>query len=224
VVGGVGFAAYAAANSYLDTLAHQQQASSTQWLSLNWDACELEETVESTNSTLMASALSADEVWQTTQRALAQPSCHQLVISPRDLQLRIQDAFTPAPTDKESQTATYSRPALSTPYVAPRHEIETAVAQAMGDLLGIEAIGINDNFFELGGHSLLAIQAVTRLRQEFQVDLPMRAFLFETPTVAGIAKIITDNQVVLPNETQSTLESLLDQIEGMNPEEVEQRL
>ncbi|MEM7061636.1 MAG: beta-ketoacyl synthase N-terminal-like domain-containing protein [Cyanobacteria bacterium P01_B01_bin.77] len=228
VVGGVGFAAYAAANSYLDTLAHQQQASSTQWLSLNWDACEQEETAENTNSALMASALSVDEVWQTTQRALAQANCQQLIISPRNLQIRIQEAFTPAPINTESQpettTATYARPALTTPYVAPRNEIEQTVAQAMGDLLGIEAVGVNDNFFELGGHSLLAIQAVTRLRQEFQVELPMRAFLFEAPTVAGIAKIITDNQVVLPDETQSTLENLLDQIEGMNPEEVEQRL
>ncbi|ESA36653.1 polyketide synthase [Leptolyngbya sp. Heron Island J] len=96
VVGGVGFAAYAAANSYLNALAHQQ-SSSTQWLSLNWDACELQETIESANSTLIASALSADDVWQTTRRALAQANCQQLVISPHDLQLRIKEAFTPSP-------------------------------------------------------------------------------------------------------------------------------
>ena len=94
----------------------------------------------------------------------------------------------------------------------------------MGDLLGIEAVGIYDNFFELGGHSLLAIQAVTKLRQQFPVDLPMRAFLFEAPTVSGIAKIIQDQineeTAEMPPEAQSTVESLLDQIENMTPEEV----
>ena len=227
VVGGAGFGAYAAANCYLDTLAHQQQHnnSPSQWLSLNWDACQLDDAAG--GSALMAAAMSADEVWQTTQRAVAQTSCPQLVISPRNLQTRLKTAFTPAAA-KETPAAdtisSHARPNLATPYVAPQNEVEQTVAQAMGNLLGIEAVGINDNFFELGGHSLLAIQAVTRLRQEFQVDLPMRAFLFEAPTVAGIAKIITDNQITLPEETQSTIEDLLDQIEEMNPEEVEQKL
>ncbi|MEM1255614.1 MAG: beta-ketoacyl synthase N-terminal-like domain-containing protein [Cyanobacteria bacterium P01_H01_bin.21] len=227
VVGGVGLAAYAAANSYLDALAHQQQASSTQWLSLNWDACELEASTDRAHSKLMASALSSDEVWQTTRWALAQDNCQQLIISPRDLQLRIQETFTPSPVDKGSQletAATRVRPTLTTPYVAPENDIEQAVAQAIGELLGIEAVGIHDNFFELGGHSLLAIQVVTRLRQEFQVNLPMRVFVFEAPTVAEIAKIISDNQVGLSDKTQSTLDNLLDQIENINPEEMEQRL
>ncbi|MEM0981169.1 MAG: phosphopantetheine-binding protein, partial [Cyanobacteria bacterium P01_H01_bin.58] len=93
---------------------------------------------------------------------------------------------------------------------------------AMQELLGIEKVGIHDNFFELGGHSLLAIQAVTRLRKEFQVELPMRAFLFEAPTVAGIAKIIEENQ---PKETdQLALEAMLNQIESMPMEEVKSQL
>ncbi|MEM6252540.1 MAG: beta-ketoacyl synthase N-terminal-like domain-containing protein [Cyanobacteria bacterium P01_D01_bin.156] len=234
VVGGVGFAAYAGANSYLDTLAHQNNFTTQPWLSLNWDACQLNEAASSSNSILMASAMSGDEVWQTTQRALAQvhnpASCPQLVISPRNLKNRIINAFTPtqAAVAQESSSGSnmpaHARPALTAPYVAPRSDIEKTVAEAMGDLLGIDAVGVNDNFFELGGHSLLAIQAVTRLRQEFQVDLPMRAFLFGEPTVAGIAKIITENQVLLPDDTQSTIENLLDQIEEMNSEEVEQRL
>jgi acyl transferase domain-containing protein len=250
VVGGMGFGAYAAANSYLDALANQQNSMTTRWLSLNWDACQLDETVGTATeaaSELMALAISAPEVWQATQRALAQPGLSQLVISPRDLADRLTEAFTPVdraanqidnPIDRASQTerdssgssasatalpATHARPVLATTYVAPRNPIEQRVAQEMGDLLGIEAVGIHDNFFELGGHSLLAIQAVTRLRQTFQVELPMRAFLFEAPTVAGIAKTIEENQMILSAETQATLEDLLDHIEEMTPEEVEQR-
>lgn len=226
IVGGAGFGAYAAANGYLDATAHQQTSEATLWLSLNWDACNLDESETVETSELMAAALSAEEVWQTTLRALAQPDCPQLVITPRPLSSRLAAAFTPQSLAEQSPSGTthYGRPDLSTPYVAPRNDIEKTVAEAMGDLLGIDPVGVDDNFFELGGHSLLAIQAVTRLRETFQVELPMRAFLFEAPTVAGIAKIIEENQPALSAETQSSLESLLDQIEGMSPEEVEQKL
>ena len=68
--------------------------------------------------------------------------------------------------------------------VDPRNETETALAAIWAELLKVESVGINDDFFDLGGHSLLAIQAVSRIRDLFEVDLTLRN-LFESPTVPG---------------------------------------
>ncbi len=62
---------------------------------------------------------------------------------------------------------------LSTGYQPPRTEVEELLVQLWAGVLGVERVGINDNFFELGGHSLLATQLVARVRESFQVELPL---------------------------------------------------
>ncbi len=78
---------------------------------------------------------------------------------------------------------------LDNTFIAPNTQVEKTLAGIWADLLVLEQIGIYDNFFELGGNSLLAIQVISRLREAFQVELPLRR-LFEFPTVAELSKII----------------------------------
>jgi len=72
---------------------------------------------------------------------------------------------------------------------APRNATERGLAEIWSELLGVEAPGIEDDFFDLGGHSLLATQLLSRVRDRFGAELPLRA-LFERPTIAGLAGLL----------------------------------
>jgi len=103
------------------------------------------------------------------------------------------DALPLTPTGKVDRRALPApdgvRPDLEEVFVAPRSQSEELVAGIWSNVLGLERIGIHDGFFELGGHSLLAIQVISRIREAFQVKLPLRA-LFEEPTVVGLTERI----------------------------------
>ena len=81
------------------------------------------------------------------------------------------------------------KPHLSDQYVAPRTPTEAVIADIWSEVLGLETVGVNDRFFDLGGHSLLATQVLSRLRDTFEVDVPLRQ-LFDAQTVAELAELI----------------------------------
>jgi amino acid adenylation domain-containing protein len=66
---------------------------------------------------------------------------------------------------------------------------EASLAMIWRDVLHIDTIGRFDDFFELGGHSLIATQAISRIREVFKVELPLRA-LFEARTLESLARRI----------------------------------
>ena len=82
-----------------------------------------------------------------------------------------------------------SRPPMGTPYLSPRDAIEKQLVTLWEEVLGINGIGVHDNFFDLGGHSLFAMQVISRIRDQFQTELPLRC-LFDKPSIAGLAEQI----------------------------------
>ncbi|MBI5649979.1 MAG: hypothetical protein HZC40_05945, partial [Chloroflexi bacterium] len=71
-------------------------------------------------------------------------------------------------------------------YIAPRNATEAKLAALCAELLRVERVSVADDFFELGGHSLLATQFVSRIRDEFAIEMPLRT-LFEKSTLAALA-------------------------------------
>ena len=98
------------------------------------------------------------------------------------------------PAPEQAQTHTYVAPATST---------EHAVAAIWAEVLRRDRISTSDNFFDLGGHSLMATQVISRIREHFQVELPMRV-LFEHPTVQAVSRAVEtadpleDDSAILP--------------------------
>ncbi|HEY7407080.1 MAG TPA: amino acid adenylation domain-containing protein [Gemmatimonadaceae bacterium] len=78
---------------------------------------------------------------------------------------------------------------LGSGFVAPRTPVEEVLAAIWMSVLGIDRVGIEDNFFTLGGHSLMGMRVMARVRQAFNVDVPLRR-LFEAPTIARLAESI----------------------------------
>ncbi len=71
----------------------------------------------------------------------------------------------------------------------PKTPTEKALAAIVGELLGLQRVGIGDNFFLLGGHSLLGAQLVARVRDAFGVELSLLA-VFDAPTIEQLAAAI----------------------------------
>ncbi|MGW4771331.1 amino acid adenylation domain-containing protein [Nocardia sp. NPDC004278] len=74
-------------------------------------------------------------------------------------------------------------------YRAPETDIERAIAEVLGEVLGIERIGLDDDFFALGGDSITSIQVVSRARARGVIFTPRD--VFESRTVAALAPLAT---------------------------------
>ncbi|GIJ64867.1 non-ribosomal peptide synthetase [Virgisporangium aurantiacum] len=103
---------------------------------------------------------------------------------------QVLDALPLTPNGKVDRRALTAQappaPESEPGHLPPRTTAERVLAEIWASLLGTTRVGVDDNFFDLGGHSLLAMQAVSRLRAAFGVDLAFSA-LFERPVLADLA-------------------------------------
>jgi acyl carrier protein len=116
----------------------------------------------------------------------------------------------PAQTERASAAA----------FRAPRTPVEARLAEIWAEVLKVERVGVDDDFFELGGHSLLATQVVSRIRDAFGANLPLRR-VFENPTVARVAVAVVQARAALMDRER--LARALERIGGLPPGEAAAR-
>jgi amino acid adenylation domain-containing protein len=125
---------------------------------------------------------------------------------------KLDRAALPSPEGAAFANAGYEEPVSAT---------EWEIADLWKFLLGVERVGRHDNFFDLGGYSLTAIQVVSRLREMYEVSLPL-AKVFQAATVAQLAAVVVEEQLsafkdeeisgmtgAIADMTESELRSLL---------------
>jgi acyl transferase domain-containing protein/acyl carrier protein len=228
VLGGLGFAAYSAANIFMDAFAaRQNQAQSDPWLSIDWDGWDFRYPDRAERPGEAQSSISPEEGMEAFRRILSNPSLEQVVVSLGDLQSRIDqwinlESLREMQPESRNLAPVHARPNLANQYTTPRNDLERAIASIWEEFLGVTPIGIHDNFFELGGHSLLAVQIVSRLRAAFQVELSVN-HLFDAPTVAELGESINKESQRLPQDLEK-IADVLQYVEQLSEGEIKSLL
>jgi acyl transferase domain-containing protein/acyl carrier protein len=230
IVGGFGQADYCGANAFLDAFA-RHNSTKCHTVAVNWDTwqevgmavnTDIPREFKQWQADNLQYGLLSTEAVEVFDRILAS-NLSGAIVSTQDLSAVIEQnnnfLFT---YDVQKSDTSELRSRLSTKYIAPGNETEKIIANILQEVLGFEQIGIHDNFFELGGHSLLAVQIASRLREVFQLDLPLQTFLFEAPTIVQLASLVETKTSSRPDSSE--MEQLLAEIESFSPEAVRQEL
>ncbi|MEO6501012.1 MAG: SDR family NAD(P)-dependent oxidoreductase, partial [Jatrophihabitantaceae bacterium] len=194
VLGGLGFASYAAANAALTAIACRNAAGSTRtrWVAASWDtwANTLEPAqngADGTGATMLAHSMTSEQGLAAFDRLLANPRASVVVAA-----AGLADRLPRLTTEIEEPVAAdqrYPRPELPQPYAPPLTATERALAEVWAGVLGVEPVGTRDNFFDLSGNSLLALQMLALVKKRFGVAVAS-VTLFEAPTVHALAAVL----------------------------------
>ncbi|MCS3796551.1 amino acid adenylation domain-containing protein [Niastella sp. OAS944] len=198
LLGGIGLAAYAAANQFLDSLCGLLAAKGLPWISLNWadwKGWENEMTGIKISGEAVQLNITQTEGIETLRRILHYALQEgQVAISAGNLLKRLDNWVlfkneNPAAIKPVAGIATAAnRPAVSNEYVAPVNDIEKKLVTLWEEITGFSGIGVEDDFSELGGDSLKAVIMLSRARKILDTIIPLGEF-FNNRTVRALEQL-----------------------------------
>ncbi|MCP5050991.1 MAG: amino acid adenylation domain-containing protein, partial [bacterium] len=124
----------------------------------------------------------------------------------------IPSYFVPLETLPLTPNGKVDREALPNPepnvgtreYVAPRNPVENTLAGIWSEILGVpgERIGVHDNYFDLGGTSFEIIRINGKLREVFQLDIPV-VNMYRYTTIKTLAQYLNNEEGNIPDRTDA---------------------
>ena len=177
-LGGIGLAAYAAANRFMDAVAERSSNDTTAWTAVDWDGWDIPGSPRSGAWRGRSRLLSLDEGLDLCGRILARPAYRRLLVSTTDLAIRRSEWLTP-------------RAAAADP--RPDSDADTPEGQLIAiweRFFGRVGLQLGDNFYALGGDSLMAISLVSRINSAFQLQLQVGDFL-RTENIGALCSLLS---------------------------------
>ncbi|MBV9790075.1 MAG: SDR family oxidoreductase [Chloroflexi bacterium] len=195
VLGGMGFAGYAAANSFMDVFAQRHNGKhAVKWLSVNWDAWRADESSSGkAGATLVQYEMLPAEGAQAFERVIAARGHTRIVNSTGDLHARIRQWVQLAALRSDDDDQPDAAQPVATRSRLSTSDYEQRLIAIWRYVLGIQEVELHDNFFDLGGNSLNGLQVIAQIKKEFKVQIPAVA-LFEAPTISALAQYLAPQE------------------------------
>ncbi|CCD97023.1 hypothetical protein BRAO375_850016 [Bradyrhizobium sp. ORS 375] len=209
VLGGLGFASYAAANAWLDAYAE----ASGRWASLCWDAWA--EGLQADDVATARYALTTSRAVDAIERVVAGGLTGQIVVCGGALDQRLANW-----TALAGDTATAEKNAVD------ETDRVRGIRDIFAEVLGRADLAHDGDFFDLGGDSLQAIQVVSRLRSRFALPVtPDLLFAHATPVrLAAALDRLVATQASPADLTRPVSEEARRMVEVMSGDEVNRML
>lgn len=186
VIGGYGFFAYSAANSYLDLIAaDRNKKSKTRWISVNWDNWNVKENDRNPLGIEIEEGLQVLDWLFTCKES-------QVLVSTYSLKLRVERWITCQKEDKKQKELMN----INLDAMEEQHgdsDIDTVLKEIMEIQLGKKEIDIDDNFFALGGDSLKALSIIAIIQKRLHKKITLSEF-FQYPSIREMAQVLSNDE------------------------------
>jgi short-subunit dehydrogenase len=218
ILGGLGMAAYCAANRFMDAFVHaDSERHGIKWICINWDDWDFEYTKEQMavyEKTGARFAMSPDEGLAALELILSNIESGQILVPTRPLAPRIEQWLHQKTIEDSGEESSGMVPAPASPPSSEGWtEIQKAVVSSYISVLGTNEISLDDDFFSLGGDSLFAGRVLVDLRRRLPQTSEMHvSVILDYPSVRLLADHISE---VIDTETGGPM---VEETEGLSLE------
>ena len=183
VLGGLGFAAYAAANIFMDYYikTQREKGSLKNWISVNMDGFGVKSNI-----------IVSEELPDVVNHALSLKELPQILVSTTDFQQRLDNWVSKSNVDNyDEEIVDLSEEIIDSNDILEEglSSTEKSLVKLWGNFFGRTDIRVDTDFFELGGDSLKAITLIKRIQKKFGVLIGVSVF-FSKPNIKKLAQEI----------------------------------